>query len=228
MKRLPLIEKVEPDIEKKDLDTLSEKPLSHVLGASARMGMVLKPHEFQRLVLRRMGEDELLEELDRRHGVFRQVPEFGDSAIGDGGDPLDVVFKTLKKYIRERTALGTPFQIRVMMVGRGAKNTLPTRAPIGHSLLDKVSAAYNSYRRGLLEKLSSVVADVKSDPRLVEMVLGDGLSMMFKTASADILSADSVKYFLGAHLLERDLLCNSVAGAAVLNPDLLREIDHAA
>lgn len=222
MKRLPQMEKAEPDISREDLDRLAERPLSSALGAAARLGIVLKPHEFQRVVLKRMGEDAMISHLDKHHHVFREVPDVGSDLSCDLRDPLDEVFDLLKKYIRARTALGPSFQMRVMVVGK-AKNVLPTRSPIGNSLLDKVSAAYNSYRRDVLEKVSQVVHEVQSDPRLTEEILGDGLSMMFKTASSGILFPDSVKYMLGAHLQDRGLLCNSVAGAAVPDDSVFSE-----
>lgn len=223
MKRLPEMEKREPDISNDDLDAMAERPLASSLGAAARMGIVLKPHEFQRVVLKRMGEDDLISHLDRHHKVFRETPGSDRSLSLDTHDSLDEIFDLLKKYIRERTALGPSFQMRVLMVGRGTKNVLPTRTPIGNSLLDKVSAAYNSYRRGVLEKTSQIVAEVQSDPELTEAVLGDGLSMMFKTASSEILFPDSVKYILGAHLQDRGLLCKSVAGAAIPDDSVFSE-----
>lgn len=228
-KRLPALETTEPDIARDDLDGLSRHPLPSVLGSVTRAGIVLKPHEFQHLVLRRMGEDDLLNELDRKHKVFRQVDGFNSAVHSDIDSALDEIFSLLKKYIGERTALGTPFQIRVMIAGKGLKNALPTRAPIGHSLLDKVSAAYNGYRREVLEKLSQMVGEVKSDPKLAEAVLGDGLRMMFKTASSEILSVDSVQYLLGAHFQDRSLLTASVAGAAISNDaNLMMEIHNQA
>lgn len=226
VKHLPRLESDEPDISSADLDEMAKRPLSSTLGAAARMGIVLKPHEFQRVVLKRMGEDALISHLDKHHHVFREVPEVDAGVSCDLHDPLDEVFDLLKKYIRSRTALGPSFQMRVMVVGK-AKNVLPTRTPIGNSLLDKVSAAYNSYRHNVLEKISQIVEEVKSDPKLAEAVIGDGLSMMFKTASSGILSSDSVKYVLGAHLQDRGLLCKSVAGAAVLDDSVFSETNSA-
>lgn len=226
VKKLPVLEGNEPDIKGKDLDELAKSPVPSVLSAVTRLGMLLKPHEFQRIVLRRMGEDDLVEKLDREHKVFRSVPEFDFGGLGSK-DPLDSVFELLKKYVKERTALGPSFQIRVIISGGSPKNVLPTRRTVEHPLLDKVSAAYNGYRRSVLKKLSQVVSEVRSDPRLREEVLGEGLGNMFsKTASTEILSLDSMKYFLGAHLQDRSLLCSdAVAGAAVLeSKDLFAEI----
>lgn len=217
------LEQAEPSLSGKELDHLSENPLPAVLGALTRIGMVLKPHEFQHLVLRRMGEDGLLSRLDREHKVFRQVPDIDYGGMPRTLDPLDGVFDLVKKYIRSRTALGPALQIRIIVSASGPKNALPTRDGVEHPLLDKVSAAYNGYRRGVLKKLSQVVEAVTSDPALRAEVLGDGLSNMFsKTSSAEILTVDSMKYFLGAHLQDRSMLCNdSVASAAVLEHQAL-------
>lgn len=228
-KKLPEVEKREPDISHSDLDQMAEKPLSSVLGSISRAGIVLKPHEFQHLVLRRMGEDGLLDELNDKHKVFRQVDQFSDTKIDGIDEAIDSVFALLKRYIKERTSLGSSFQLRIMISGDRVKNALPTRTPIRHSLLDKVSAAYNGYRREFLEKLPQVVDSVKSDPKLAEAVLGDGLRMMFKTASSSIISADSVQYILGAHFQDRNFLTASVAGAATSNDaNLAREIHNQA
>ena len=231
MKTLDEVEKREPDITEEDLDILAQKRVQDTLSAVSRLGMVLKPHEYQHLVLKRMGEDDLLDTLNREHKVFRPVPSFDFGGLGGKGeDRLDQVFSLLKKYVRERTALGTPFQLRVLISGRGAKNALPTRDAVEHPLLDKVSAAYNGYRRSLLKKISQVVEAIRSDPKLRATVLGEDLGTMFsKTASSDILTSDSMKYLLGAHLRDRSVLCNdAVAGAAVLeHEDLFAETSAA-
>jgi hypothetical protein len=186
---------------------------------------VLKPHEFQHLTLRRMGEDDLLRDLDERHKIFRPSREFSDVGMDS---KLDDVFALLKKYIHQRTALGTPFIMRVVMAGGGAKNALPTREPIEHSLLDKVSAAYNGYRRNLLMKLSQSVEGIHSDPRLREVFLKDELSNMFnKTSSSSIMSPDSMQYFLGAHFSDRNVLCESATvGSVAFNDEWLHGMDH--
>lgn len=209
---LPRLEGREQDISREDLDALSVHPLPRVLGAASMSGMVLKPHEFQHLVLRRMGEDDLLSKLEQGNQVFRQGSAIREERpIGDA-DPLDTVFDTLKKYIKSRTALGHPFQIRVLIASADAKNTLPTREAVEHPLLDKISAAYNAYRRDLMSKLSQAVDAVQSDPELREEVLGDELSNMFtKTSSSQLITLDSVAYFLGAHLEDRGLLNESTS-----------------
>jgi len=157
------------------------------------------------------------------------VPEFDFGGMPKTLDPIDRVFELLKKYVRARTGLGSNVSIRIIIGADGAKNALPTRKPVEHPLLDKVSAAYNGYRRSVLKKLSHVVEAVKSDQELREVILGDGISTMFsKTASPEILTLDSMRYFLSAHLQDRSMLSNdAVAGAAVMDQDLFTELHSA-
>jgi hypothetical protein len=225
LKTLPHLEGAEPDIDRCDLDEMAERPLREAFSGAARLGIVLKPHEFQHLTLRRMGEDALLQDLNEHHKIFRPSREFADVGMDS---KLDDVFDLLKKYIHQRTALGTPFVMRVVMSGGGAKNALPTREPIEHSLLDKVSAAYNGYRRNLLMKLSQSVEGIHSDPRLREVFLKDELSNMFnKTSSSSIMSPDSMQYFLGAHFSDRNVLCESATvGSVAFNDEWLHGMDH--
>lgn len=212
---LPKIEKSEQPINETDLDSLSKHPLRTSLGATARAGIILKPEEFQRIVLKRMGEGDLAEKLDREHKVFREVPEIDKSVEVDLDSKLDELFQVLKAYIKERTALGTPFMLRVSILGNSAKKSLPTRTPIEDSLLDKVSAAYNGYRRDLLMKTAQAVEAVLSDSKLREELVGDGLANMFsKNASAPLVGLNSVAYLMSAHFHDRSLLSNS-AGAEV-------------
>jgi hypothetical protein len=224
MKTLPKLEKGEPDMSEKDLDSMSRHPMPRVLGTATSMGIVLKPQEFQHLILRQMGQDDLLSELNRNGQVFRQGSAFrAESQIGDL-EPLDQVFHLLKKYIKARTTLGSPFQIRVVIDEGGGKNALPTRQPIEHSLLDKVSAAYNSYRRNLLKKLSQAEDTVRSDSKLRDEILSDGLSNMFiKTSNTQIISPNTVAYMMSAHLQNRSLLCES---AMALSEEWLLRGDH--
>lgn len=193
------------------------------------MGIVLKPHEFQRIILHRMGETDYANLLGEKNQVFRQVPEFDDSAsLGDMlEESIKKVLPALKAYINERTAFGRPFQMRVVISSGKAKIPLPTPTPIAHPLLDKISAAYNGYRRNLLMKISQATEVVESDPQLRSEVLGDGLVNMFlkNASSAPTLSLDSMSYLMGAYLEDRSLLSTTAVASAMAesHPYLLSE-----
>ena len=232
MKRLKDVEESEPNIPTDVLDGLSDHPLPQSLGSLLLMGIVLKPHEFQRVVLKRMGEDELADDFSSANKVFKPSSSFSPTDVDPGSSELvkNLVSK-VTDLIRSRSAFGEPFQIRVMISSSGRKIPLPTPTPVEHPLLDKISTAYNGYRRDLLMKLSQATEVVESDPQLRETVLGDGLVNMFskKASAAPTLSTDSVAYLMGAYLEDRGLLCTTAVAQAmaVSNPSLLAE-EHSA
>lgn len=224
MKRLPVLESQEPDLPDDLLEEAAEHRLPKALGALSSMGMILKPHEYARMVLKRMGEDRLSDELEAGNHTFQPVHDFADSPIDmDGvvGAIQELLRHLSPDSIKARTAFGEPFAVRVRIVVR-PKIPLPTRTPIEHPLLDKISAAYNGYRRDLLMKLGQATELVQRDSKLREMVLGEGLVTMFsKTASAPVLSLDSVAYMMSAYMTNRSLL--STTAGAVCDESLLPE-----
>ena len=221
MKRLGGVEKKEPTISKHKLEKLSAYPLSAILGATSAMGVVLKPEEFQQIVLTKMGENELASKLYRDNLVFQKVASFTRTDVEFVKEAMEEVLPLLRDSVKDRTAFGEFFSLRSMSSEGPSKNTLPTPTPVKHSLLDKLSAAYNGYRRSLMMKVSQAAEIVQSDPKLREVVLGDGLVNMFsKTASrTPIVSNDSMAYLMGAYFSDRSLLCSTADEIAVSNKD---------
>lgn len=232
MKNLGGVEKKEPTISKKKLEKMSAHPLSAALGATAAMGIVLKPEEFQHLVLSKMGEAELAEELSKNNQVFRKVASFQHTGIEFTKEAMADVVPILEDVVSQRTAFGEAFLLRSVSSEEAFKNPLPTPSPVEHSLLDKISAAYNGYRRSLMMKMSQAAEMVQSDPRLRESILGDGLVNMFsKTASrVPVVTLDSVSYMMGAHFSDRGLLSNTATAEAIAesNKDLLNDGEFSA
>jgi len=230
MKRLPGMEKKEPTISKKKLEKLSSYPLSAALGATSAMGFVLKPEEFQHLVLMKMGEVELADHLHRDGLVFRKVASFHHTDVEFVKEAVDGTLPLLQDMVKERTAFGESFILRSMHSEESMKNPLPTPSPVEHSLLDKISAAYNGYRRSMMMKMSQAAEMVQSDPKLREAVLGDGLVNMFsKTASrTQVVTHDSMSYLMGAHFSDRSLLSNASTAIAASNKDLLNNGEFSA
>lgn len=232
MKNLGGVEGKEPTISKKKLEKMSAHPLSAALGATAAMGIVLKPEEFQHIVLSKMGEAELAEELAKNNQVFRKVASFQHTPVEFAKEAMAEVVPLLEDVVRQRTAFGEAFLLRSVSSEEAFKNPLPTPSPVEHSLLDKISAAYNGYRRSLMMKMSQAAEMVESDPRLRESILGDGLVNMFsKTASrVPVVTLDSVSYMMGAHFSDRGLLSNTATAEAIAesNKDLLNDGEFSA
>jgi hypothetical protein len=217
-KKLPAIERLEPDLPAGVLDSMSAMPLSSLLSGTAGAGVVLKPREFQRIVLKRMGEDEMADTLDQKHQVFRPSDSFSDVGMEDNmAESVKAVLPLIMKYIHSRTAFGEPFKMRVVIMSQGGKIPLPTPSPVEHPLLDKISSAYNGYRRALLMKLSEATGVVEGDPELRKTILGDELVNSFsKTSSiSEIASRDTVAYMMGAHLEDRSLLASANVAEAM-------------
>ena len=218
-RKLPEIEAKEKDFPKEVLDALAEYPLANSTGAATQAGVILKPHEFQRIVLIRMGEAPLADSLDAKRQVFRPSEEFDDS-VDPAMPALREALEHLLPYLMERSAFSPALSMRLMKLANApgdAKRTLPTRMPIGHSILDKVSAAYNGYRRNILMKLSQVRGAVESDSQLRSYFFGDELVSMFNKTASDspMVDRDTVAYVMSAHLSNRNLLTTTQGNGAL-------------
>lgn len=213
---LPSLEADEPDISPIHLDDMAHtQPVAKILGSLASMGLLLKPHEFQRLILVRMGEADRAEELDQAHRVFRQLKEFDDSIPLNPEAPLSSILDFLESVLSKRTVFGDSFRMRVIKAE--TKKALPTREQVTEPLLDKISAAYNGYRRSFLMKLSQAAEVANSDLQLREKILGeDVVSMFTKKASRPVISLETVKYVAGAHFRDRGQICNTAGAAAAV------------
>lgn len=207
MAALPRIEKDEITISRSALDEMAEHDLGSCCSTAGMAGIVLKPREFQRIILVRMGEKSLANGFDDHHQVFKQSTEFDNSVKVDKDHLNPALMGVLKSLIGLRSGFEAPLQSRVL---RFDKKTLPTETQVDHPLLNKIGAAYNGYRRSLLQKLSQAEEVVQNDPKLRDAVMGSQLVNMFtKTASAPVISLDSISYFAGAHLQNRDLLLDT-------------------
>lgn len=229
IRNLPALESSEPRIPSDTLDSLSSTPLPSILSGTLGMGMVLRPEEFQRIILKKMGEDDLLQDLESKNQVFKEPSSTTPMDIQDSEDmasSIKLLLPMLKNLIGTRTAFGPSFKLRVVVV-KPSHNSLPTPERVEHPLLDKIGSAYVGYRRAALMKISQATQVMESDPQLREAILGDGLVNLFsKNASNEpVVSLDSVAYFMGAYLEDRGL-GNSKAVAekfAAANPQLLVE-----
>lgn len=213
---LPSMEASEPDLPKNLLNDLaSEHTIGEITGGTAVLGIILKPIEFQRIVLVRMGNADLADELDSKRNVFRHVSTVDDSVRPDPAILEPAALQLLRRFVAARSGLGEPLRLRSAKATLDVKKPLPTQTSIEHPLLDKISAAYNGYRRNLLTKLSQVEDVIHSDPSLRDELLGNRLSSMFtKTANSSLLSHDSLAYMMGAYFTDRSLLFDAdIAGA---------------
>lgn len=152
----PLLESTEPDFPTDLLNDMGERPcLEESLATPAAMGMVLKPREFQRIMLARMGRHGLADELDRAGAVFPSceghLPVCGSLMPHHvSGDIMDL----LAPFLGERSYFGPVVRRRIIRIAV-ARPRVSTPLELDTPLLTKVGQAYNWYRNEQLSMLTS-------------------------------------------------------------------------
>jgi inorganic pyrophosphatase len=206
---LPKLERGERDIPKDTLNRMGEMDLGRALSTPAMMGIVLKPREFQRVMLVRIGERSMADELDRKGEVFGPSSEVDDS-LDVSPDRIHHLLKELLQAMglfRDRSAARHQLAARSKVEPKTEKTAqVSSKEPI----LRKLAAAYNGYRRNIVKKAAAIEQYLVSDPQLAPDVFGGSMAQAFaggigKTASTSVFSPDSLAYLTGAYHKDRDL-----------------------
>lgn len=190
---VPLLTEREPDLPKALVKIMSDLPMKESLGTTTSMGMVLKPKEFQRLILTGLGLGEEADRLEEEKVVFSKT---------DDVELMDVkpecfnrlLAGLLAPMMSDRSAFGPSIEKRVTVIIAGRKpETDPPSSPPS-DLLHKISSAYNGYRRSLMDAL----------PTMQPVVVDSSSGEMGKVASCSegLLTHLSRAYFEEAFLDE--------------------------
>jgi len=139
-----------PDLPSSTIDGLSEHPVDHVLSTLGGAGIVLKPHEFQRLVLIRIGKRDLADRLDEENKVFSPCSEIDETIPFTHDSFIPHIFEKIREFLPFRS-LFPMFNTPAIRVKRIIHIIVSKRDPIKDELLDKISALYNGYRKRLFE-----------------------------------------------------------------------------
>ena len=199
------------DIPDNLLDAMSSGgDLGKILTTTSSAGIVLKPAEFQRIVLNVLGKRDLADSYSRQGCCFCGSGDV-DNSISFGSPDMfsSKILSMIMPMIQDRTAFEPAVSRRIIIV-KTANARKPVRK-LRTPLLDKVAAAYNGYRGQLLEKIGSIVVNItERDVHLLSAVRGelfeDSLVRRhqgIKTASAAVplalLGAIPLAYLYGAH-----------------------------
>lgn len=149
-KAIPLMTKNEPDLPKDMLNALSSVPLDKALSTVSGLGMVLRPREFQRIILIRSGNSDLADDLDSKNQTFPKT----DESTPSGMSPdlfMPGLARLLLPLFMDRTALAPAIEHRVTIIA--SKSSDDDSEPSSHpsDLLRKIGAAYNGYREKVLD-----------------------------------------------------------------------------
>lgn len=210
---LPKLESAETDIPNNVLDNMSGLPLGAALSTPTMAGMVLKPREFQRIMLMSIGERPLADDLDNKGMTFGQTNEVDDSIQLNEGSVDDGLMSLLCRLglVRDRSAAGPALGARSATSASADKPFRPLgpEKTASGPLMSKLAAAYNGYRRNVLRKAASISNFMTTDPQLRSELFGSSMVQAFaggvdKVAAASVLSPDSLAYLVGAYT-NRDL-----------------------
>ena len=151
----------EPALAKKDVAKLASFELPDILSTLSFSGIVLKPAEFQSIVLRKTGNEKAAEEFEKKGVVFPPISDADVDGLEFSGDetihPDNVklaVFDVIKPYVPHRSIFEAHIHDRVdRMRILGIKTAAPAEKCAGLSemvpLLGALGLAYLLYRRGL-------------------------------------------------------------------------------
>ena len=208
---LPKLERAERDIPNNVLDQMGGMDLSSALSTSSMAGMVLKPREFQRMILIRIGERPLADDLDSKGMTFPRSNEVDESIPLNESSVDSGLMGILSQLglIKDRSAAAPALSRRTSFGSADA----PFRSLGGENssepVLKKIAAAYNGYRRSLLKKAASISNFMTTDPQLRADLFGSSMAEAFacgidKVATASVFSPDSLAYLVGAYT-DRDM-----------------------
>lgn len=222
-KALPALEATEPDIPEDIQDKMSDR-LSDSLSTCGGMGIVAKPHEFQRMYIRALGKPELADDLDRKRIMFRMgAKPSGD--FGLSGSMIPSLIKSLIPMLASRSAFGPPLHRRVIIVisKKPPMDDECEHECMDHPLLDKVSSAYSAYRRDLLYKTASLVSTATHEnPQITRAIFDNALDRSFHGGLAKVGGSvlESMVGMLPATYLNRAYMNGPVSGYVEDHSDL--------
>jgi hypothetical protein len=206
-KAVPLLTKTEPELPNDLLDTLGAAGIGPALSTTGGLGIVLRPREFQRIILISTGHRPFADRLDDEGTVFRKT----DSSDAMPLDPAlfsASLAQLLLPLLGARSALGPAVERRILVVAHHNGEEKKKHASLSSNGLDKIGAAYNGYRSGLMELVASAQELVGSAARPSDV----HLLKLANAPVAEVFTPLSFAYLTNAFL---DELGDGAGGGSV-------------
>lgn len=191
------LEEREVDLPRPLLDRMGAS-LPRAINTTTMLGIVLKPHEFQRIALINLGKPALADDLEAAGNVFRQRGFRAMSLDPFDRDPL--LLRDLLHYMPHRSAY-TPCLSRRIIRLMPRQPLLCKRAEVEHPLLDKLGAAYNGYREGLLGVVPQAARCATNEAVVAQALFQHGLEDVFAGMSKEAISRQVLDKMLIAGVL---------------------------
>lgn len=134
---------------------MSRHPLQDALASSSSLGIVLRPREYQRIILIQIGQPELADQLDGCCRTFERQPA---SAVEEApGIIVPELVRALLHHLDARSALHSPLMTRIVV--RGGETPERKKTALASSYLfeplRKMGAGYSQYRNSVMHHLAS-------------------------------------------------------------------------
>lgn len=153
-KAVPLLTRHEEDLPPEMMSALCSVPLSRGLSTTAGLGLVLRPREFQRIVLSHMGQGKKADELERKGITFSKSEDDIPAGLS-ASEFMPALARMLLPVMGGRSALGPIIEKRTTILAIVPTPELQKASSLSEDLLRKMGAAYNGYRREVLELVTN-------------------------------------------------------------------------
>ena len=175
----------EKDLPKTVLDAMAKQPLEKALTAPSMMGMVLRPREFQRIILVHIGKSDVADDLDKKGVTFSKSDECSKPTSNLGAPHFDAdLMKKLLPFMENRSFFEPVVSRRVLRIAVTApedRDESEEKSP----LLSKIAAAYTWYGQQMLGMTKQASDFAASQPELNAAIWALDDSDIFKSAATD-------------------------------------------
>lgn len=149
-KAIPALTAAEKDLPRDLLNLMGKGSLRGALSTTGGLGIVLRPREFQRIILVQLGAEDTADELDMLGEVFPRTSERAPMKL-DSKDFIPALVRLLLPFLMERSAITPALERRLLLSTDSQPKEKRGCSSLSSDLLRKIGAAYNSYRDQLME-----------------------------------------------------------------------------
>ena len=171
-----VLDRAPKDLPDEVLDQLGKSDLASALSTPTSMGMILKPREFQRITIIRLGKKPLADALDRDGELFSPTDD-EDRSIPMGGHHFHHgLMRKLLPFLGDRSCFEPVVRRKIIRITICPKPELEDdfdpKSVENDDLLHKISAAYNGYLDRVVDCLRNSEQIVDENPELWSEVYG--------------------------------------------------------
>jgi hypothetical protein len=193
------------DLPNDILDFMGKDP-SRSLSTAASMGMLMRPREFQRIIIISSGDKSLADKLDSEGKVFGPTDAETD-VPGLGSHNFSSMIKSiLMPFLEDRSVLEPVAKrkiVRITITGMPKAASRELEFDDTDPFLQKISAAYNGYLDGAVRCLRDCQSHVDRDGELYSAVYGTKLATAMQKEAEKVNPAVLLGSVGGAYALSQ-------------------------